>query len=137
VNKWTASDQFSVQGSGSQITPLPLIKLSPQLMQVENLSLSSVSRSVRAVGAGDLRDALQGPPTSAGQNSHEPNFARHDIKPSSTEQTLLAGRVTDSPGAVQELFASIGLGIRKESTQVRLRPQFTSTKVGHAGTQVD
>lgn len=39
---------------------LPLLKLSPALMAIENLSLQSLTRSVRGVGVMDLREALEG-----------------------------------------------------------------------------
>jgi hypothetical protein len=38
----------------------PLLKISPALMQVENLSLQSLARSTRGVGVTDLREAIQG-----------------------------------------------------------------------------
>jgi len=107
-----SGDHFSLQGNGSHVAPLPLIKLSPQLMHVENLSLSSVARSARAVGAGDLRDALQPIPI---QSKYEHVFTKRDYDPSAKEQEPIDKiTVTDSPGAVQELFARIGLGISKE-----------------------
>ncbi len=38
----------------------PVLKLSPALMYIENLSLQSLARSSRGVGVSDLRDALEG-----------------------------------------------------------------------------
>jgi protein EFR3 len=38
----------------------PHLRLAPSLMQIENLSLQSLSRSSRGVGVTDLREALEG-----------------------------------------------------------------------------
>ena len=38
----------------------PVLKISPGLMQISNMSLQSLARSTRGVGVNDLRDALQG-----------------------------------------------------------------------------
>jgi len=126
-------DQFSLQGGGSAIAPMPLIKLSPQLMQVENLSLTSVARSFRGVGAGDLRDALQGSSaTSTEATKFEPTASKRSHKTSlvpSVKRRPSIGRVSDSPDAVRELFASIGL--HKEHAKNKLKPPFSAYKSGN------
>ncbi|PPQ80962.1 hypothetical protein CVT26_003523 [Gymnopilus dilepis] len=38
----------------------PLLKISPALMQIENISLQSLARSTRGLGVTDLREALEG-----------------------------------------------------------------------------
>ncbi|KAF8914044.1 hypothetical protein CPB84DRAFT_1758234 [Gymnopilus junonius] len=38
----------------------PLLKISPALMQIENISLQSLARSTRGLGVSDLREALEG-----------------------------------------------------------------------------
>jgi hypothetical protein len=38
----------------------PLLKISPALMQIENISLQSLVRSTRGLGVTDLREALEG-----------------------------------------------------------------------------
>jgi hypothetical protein len=38
----------------------PVLKISPALMQISNMSLQSLARSTRGVGVSDLRDALHG-----------------------------------------------------------------------------
>jgi len=132
-----SSDQFSLHATNSNIVPLSFIKLSPQLMQVENLSLSSVARSARAIGAGDLREALHG--GSGLPDTSMPNRARYEssvslslAQQSKRDPGLPAGvhkpslsRLTDSADAVQELFASIGL--HKEPVPSKLRPRFQSS----------
>lgn len=82
-------------------------------MHVENLSLSSVARSVRAVGAGDLRDALEGSSVGMGRTKMDIiDGKRHPFHIEKRRPSIT--RVTDSPDAVRDLFASIGLGIRKD-----------------------
>lgn len=38
----------------------PLLKISPALMHIENISLQSLARSTRGLGVTDLREALEG-----------------------------------------------------------------------------
>lgn len=38
----------------------PLLKISPALMHIENVSLQSLARSTRGLGVTDLREALEG-----------------------------------------------------------------------------
>lgn len=38
----------------------PLLKISPALMHIDNVSLASLARSTRGVGVTDLREALEG-----------------------------------------------------------------------------
>ncbi|KAF9057699.1 hypothetical protein BJ165DRAFT_1422569 [Panaeolus papilionaceus] len=47
---------LSVRGDGVS----PLLKISPALMHIENISLHSLARSTRGLGVTDLRDALEG-----------------------------------------------------------------------------
>ncbi|KAF8897677.1 hypothetical protein BD779DRAFT_1492068 [Infundibulicybe gibba] len=66
--KWTAdsalrdsiernsSFESSTRGDGIS----PLLKISPALMHIENISLQSLARSTRAIGVTDLREALEG-----------------------------------------------------------------------------
>jgi len=144
-----ASDQFSLQGSGSNIAPLSFIKLSPQLMQVENLSLSSVARSVRAIGAGDLREALHGSGSnesglSGNRTRFEPSVHQHQQKrdpgipniDANTRRRPSVSRLGVSPNAVQEIFASIGLQDEPVPSK-KLKPRFhanASSKLKEAAT---
>ena len=46
----------SLRGDGVS----PLLRISPALMHIENLSLHSLTRSAKSVGVTDLREALEG-----------------------------------------------------------------------------
>ncbi|KAJ7094623.1 hypothetical protein B0H15DRAFT_969617, partial [Mycena belliarum] len=48
--------ETTIRGDGIS----PLLKISPALMHIENISLQSLARSTRGVGVTDLREALEG-----------------------------------------------------------------------------
>ncbi|KAJ7684029.1 hypothetical protein B0H17DRAFT_1333101 [Mycena rosella] len=48
--------ESTIRGDGIS----PLLKISPALMHIENISLQSLARSTRGVGVTDLREALEG-----------------------------------------------------------------------------
>ncbi|KAJ6598911.1 hypothetical protein DFH09DRAFT_1129548 [Mycena vulgaris] len=48
--------ESTIRGDGIS----PLLKISPALMHIENMSLQSLARSTRGVGVTDLREALEG-----------------------------------------------------------------------------
>jgi len=48
----------------------PLLKISPALMHIENISLQSLARSTRGLGVTDLREALEG------RSMSNPNLVR-------------------------------------------------------------
>ncbi|PPQ99057.1 hypothetical protein CVT24_003617 [Panaeolus cyanescens] len=52
----TSAYDLSVRGDGVS----PLLKISPALMHIENISLHSLARSTRGLGVTDLREALEG-----------------------------------------------------------------------------
>lgn len=49
---------LNVDNSSDDVSPL--LKITPALMYIENLSLQSLARSSRGVGVNDLREALEG-----------------------------------------------------------------------------
>ncbi|KAG5221564.1 plasma membrane localization protein [Salix suchowensis] len=57
---FTAIDQSSGFESVRGDIVSPLIRISPALMNIENVSLHSLARSTRGVGVADLREALEG-----------------------------------------------------------------------------
>lgn len=57
---FTAIDQSSGFESVRGDVVSPLIRISPALMNIENVSLHSLARSTRGVGVADLREALEG-----------------------------------------------------------------------------
>ncbi|EIN10313.1 hypothetical protein PUNSTDRAFT_112183 [Punctularia strigosozonata HHB-11173 SS5] len=52
----TEQNAHSIRADGTA----PLLKISPALMHIENLSLASLNRPTRGVGVNDLREALEG-----------------------------------------------------------------------------
>lgn len=54
----TSSTGYDATRRGDGISPL--LKISPALMQIENISLQSLARSTRGLGVTDLREALEG-----------------------------------------------------------------------------
>lgn len=114
----------------------PLLKLSPALMAIENLSLQSLTRSVRGVGVTDLREALEGRagasnPTLARQPSmstlnhslsHEFHPTRHAFAPGKATSKQRA--VTADSGEVRDVLNK--LGIRKYSGNSLLKSSFPS-----------
>ncbi|KAI6034388.1 hypothetical protein BKA83DRAFT_89793 [Pisolithus microcarpus] len=115
----------------------PLLKLSPALMAIENLSLQSLTRSVRGVGVTDLREALEGRagasnPTLARQPSmstlnhtlsHESYPTGHAFAPDKARSKKRA--VTTGSGEVRDVLNR--LGIRKYSGNSLLKASFPTT----------
>ncbi|KAG2156199.1 hypothetical protein DEU56DRAFT_224351 [Suillus clintonianus] len=114
----------------------PLLKLSPALMAIENLSLQSLTRSVRGVGVTDLRDALEG---RAGASNpalvRRPSVSTLDCSPSldlrSSPLGLTRSRsrpkkraVTSSAGEVRDVLNRLGIG--KQNGSSLLKASFQS-----------
>ncbi|KAJ7283934.1 hypothetical protein C8J57DRAFT_1293970 [Mycena rebaudengoi] len=57
-NSVERSTQFESTIRGDGVSPL--LKISPALMHIENISLQSLARSTRGIGVTDLREALEG-----------------------------------------------------------------------------
>ncbi|KAI6163062.1 hypothetical protein EDD17DRAFT_1477213 [Pisolithus thermaeus] len=112
----------------------PLLKLSPALMAIENLSLQSLTRSVRGVGVVDLREALEGRagasnPTLARQPSTSTlnHTSSHEFHPTGRPFALDKARskkraVTTGSGEVRDVLNR--LGIRKYSGNSLLKASF-------------
>ncbi|KAG6333667.1 hypothetical protein ID866_5425 [Astraeus odoratus] len=100
----------------------PLLKLSPALMAIENLSLQSLTRSARGVGVTDLREALEGragvsnpalaraPSVSTLDHSPSLNFypGRHALVP--TQSRTKKRAVTAGSGEVRDVLNRLGIG---------------------------
>ncbi|KAG2154934.1 uncharacterized protein EDB93DRAFT_124660 [Suillus bovinus] len=114
----------------------PLLKLSPALMAIENLSLQSLTRSVRGVGVTDLRDALEG---RAGASNpalvRRPSVSTLECSPSldlrSSPLGLTRSRsrpkkraVTSSAGEVRDVLNRLGIG--KQNGSSLLKASFQS-----------
>ncbi|KAG1783176.1 hypothetical protein EV702DRAFT_1176389 [Suillus placidus] len=109
----------------------PLLKLSPALMAIENLSLQSLTRSVRGVGVSDLRDALEG---RAGASNpalvRRPSVSTLECSPSldlrSSPLGLTRSRsrpkkraVTSSAGEVRDVLNRLGIGKQNGSSLLK------------------
>lgn len=109
----------------------PLLKLSPALMAIENLSLQSLTRSVRGVGVTDLRDALEG---RAGASNpalvRRPSVSTLECSPSldlrSSPLGLTRSRsrpkkraVTSSAGEVRDVLNRLGIGKQNGSSLLK------------------
>ncbi|EAU84904.2 EFR3 [Coprinopsis cinerea okayama7 len=117
----------------------PLLKLSPALMQIENLSLQSLAKSTRGLGVSDLREALEGR-----NNMSNPALAKaasistYDYTSSMTGGDVLSGlgltptrsRTKASPrkasatsGDVKDVLSKLGIG---KQSNTRLKTPFQS-----------
>ncbi|KAG8218633.1 hypothetical protein J3R82DRAFT_4297 [Butyriboletus roseoflavus] len=115
----------------------PLLKLSPALMAIENLSLQSLTRSVRGVGVTDLREALEGRagasnptlvrPPSVSTLDHAlsfdfqtPRLALTKPKPRFKKRAVTAGS-----GEVRDVLNKLGIGKPNGTTNL-LKTSFSS-----------
>lgn len=115
----------------------PLLKLSPALMAIENLSLQSLTRSVRGVGVTDLRDALEGRagasnPTlvrvpSVSTLDHTMSFDAHAprLAPTKPRPRFKKRAVTAGSGEVRDVLNKLGIG-KPTGTSSLLKSSFPS-----------
>ncbi|KAG6378718.1 hypothetical protein JVT61DRAFT_12991 [Boletus reticuloceps] len=115
----------------------PLLKLSPALMAIENLSLQSLTRSVRGVGVTDLREALEGRagasnptlahPPSVSTLDHALSFDIHTprLAPTKPKPRFKKRAVTAGSGEVREVLNKLGIG-RPNGTTNLLKASFPS-----------
>lgn len=115
----------------------PLLKLSPALMAIENLSLQSLTRSVRGVGVTDLREALEGRagasnPTLARAPSvstldHTMSFDLHvpRLAPTKPKPRFKKRAVTTGSGEVRDVLNKLGIG-KPNGTSNLLKASFPS-----------
>ncbi|KAF9226605.1 hypothetical protein BS17DRAFT_800622 [Gyrodon lividus] len=100
----------------------PLLKLSPALMAIENMSLQSLTRSVRGVGVTDLREALEGRagvsspalvrPPSLSTLDHSTTFDLHSprLVLTKTKSRPKKRAVTAGSGEVRDVLNRLGIG---------------------------
>ncbi|KAF8138461.1 hypothetical protein EV363DRAFT_1520744 [Boletus edulis] len=115
----------------------PLLKLSPALMAIENLSLQSLTRSVRGVGVTDLREALEGRagasnptlahPPSVSTLDHALSFDIHAprLAPTKPKPRFKKRAVTAGSGEVREVLNKLGIGKPNGTTNL-LKASFPS-----------
>ncbi|KAH7931244.1 hypothetical protein BV22DRAFT_1027474 [Leucogyrophana mollusca] len=124
--KWSADtalrDSVERPSSSRQVGEgSPLLKLSPALMAIENMSLQSLTRSVRGVGVTDLRDALEGRggasntalarPPSISTLDHTSSFdLSNRLDLTRTRSRPKKRAVTSGAGEVREVLNKLGIG---------------------------
>lgn len=96
----------------------PLLKISPALMQIENLSMQSLS--TRALGVSDLREALEGKNSMSNPAlARPPSVSTYDytssmtgglspMRPRSRARSVKKGRT--GSGDVKDVLSMIGIG---------------------------
>ncbi|KAF8318102.1 hypothetical protein DL93DRAFT_427020 [Clavulina sp. PMI_390] len=123
------------------------LKISPQLMHIDNKSLASLARSTRNVGVGDLREALEGRASanrssvglgyhgspsmsSIGHHSSVDHSGEHGENPvlNQLQARLRAtSALKDANGEVKDILNKLGIGKQSASrTGVRTKPAFKS-----------
>ncbi|KAG6821583.1 hypothetical protein H0H93_000092 [Arthromyces matolae] len=138
--QWTPEEALnsSVERSSSFDTTLrgdglsPLLKISPALMHIENISQHSLARSTRGVGVADLRGALEGRHSMSNPNLARPaSISTLEHAPSTTEggflkltQTRSRPRnqkrpATRGAGEVRDVLNKLGLGGKQNGTLLK------------------
>lgn len=118
VLRRTAIEQnmHAIRADGSA----PLLKISPALMHIENLSLASLNRPTRGVGINDLREALEGRSSiSLAQRAPSISTLDHGSSIGTYDPlalTLTRSRTKKSPlkgkgaGEVRDVLNKLGIG---------------------------
>ncbi|PSS05382.1 hypothetical protein PHLCEN_2v3871 [Hermanssonia centrifuga] len=115
----------------------PLVKVSPALMHIENLSRASLARSTRGVGVTDLREALEGRSSLSNTNLantaaslstldhpstvHGEAYKLAPVRSRPQQRSKLAG-----PADVKDVLNKLGIG--KTNGNGMLKPSFSSKK---------
>ncbi|KAF7793699.1 hypothetical protein EIP86_004815 [Pleurotus ostreatoroseus] len=114
----------------------PLVKVTPALMHIENLSRASLARSTRGVGVTDLREALEGRSSLSNPNLTNTAASLSTLEHSSVapgeqykltpvrsrpQRNKLAG-----PADVKDVLNKLGIG--KANTAGMLKPSFSAKK---------
>lgn len=106
-------------------------------MAIENLSLQSLTRSVRGVGVTDLRDALEGRagasnptlirPPSVSTLDHTMSFDMHTprLAPTKSKPRFKKRAVTTGSGEVRDVLNKLGIGKPNGTTNL-LKASFPS-----------
>ncbi|OCB87558.1 hypothetical protein A7U60_g5464 [Sanghuangporus baumii] len=116
----------------------PLLKISPALMHISNLSLQSLTRSNRGVGVNDLRDALEGrgamsnialsqgraPSVASIGATHSGASGESATSPSIWSATRPRPRllIGESRKDVKNVLDKLGIGSNKTTSPPRLSP---------------
>lgn len=113
----------------------PLLKISPALMHIENVSLQSLTRSARGLGVTDLREALEGRgsmsnpalvrPPSVSTLDHASSFISGDptLRLTQTRSRSRTKRPSSrNAGEVRDVLSRLGIG--KQNNAAGLRSPF-------------
>ncbi|KDQ20494.1 hypothetical protein BOTBODRAFT_309207 [Botryobasidium botryosum FD-172 SS1] len=112
-----------------------LLKFSPALMNIDNMSLQSLIRTNKGVGIGDLREALEGRPSSStsalvgaasiftAESSIHPHQSGPNRSPGGASQKK---RLHGRPGEVRDVLNQLGVG--KLNSSGLLRAPFSERK---------
>ncbi|KAJ3573353.1 hypothetical protein NP233_g2488 [Leucocoprinus birnbaumii] len=111
--------EATVRGDGVS----PLLRISPALMQMNNMSLQSLARSTRGLGVTDLREALEGRSSMSNPAlARPPSISTYDhgsslvsgengVRPQSRSRSRSKKRATPSAaGEVRDVLSKLGLG---------------------------
>jgi hypothetical protein len=118
----------SLRGDGIS----PLLKLSPAMMHIDNVSLHSLARSTRGVGVTDLREALEGRSMSNPALVKAPSISTLDHPSSIGAGDLFSNRLTLSrskskkrrpatsgPDEVRDVLGKLGIGKQNGSSLLK------------------
>ncbi|GLB33952.1 putative cellular morphogenesis-related protein [Lyophyllum shimeji] len=133
----SSSYENTVRGDGLA----PLLKISPALMHIENISQQSLARSTRGVGVADLRGALEGRSSMSNPALARPaSISTLEHAPSTTEagnlrltQTRSRGRnkkrsTPNGPGEVRDVLNRLGIGKQNGSLLKASFPPFQKSE---------
>jgi len=121
-----------------------LLKFSPALMNIDNMSLQSLIRTNKGVGIGDLREALEGRPSSStsalvgaasiftAESSIHPHQGGPTRSPGGTPQSKK--RLHGRPGEVRDVLNQLGVGKLNSSGLLRAPFSDRSTSISAAST---
>ncbi|KAF8812578.1 hypothetical protein BYT27DRAFT_7183025 [Phlegmacium glaucopus] len=113
----------------------PLLKISPALMHIENISLQSLTRSTRGLGVTDLREALEGRssmsnpalvrPPSISTLDHASSFMGGDpaLRLTQTRSRSRTKKLSSrNAGEVRDVLSRLGIGKQNNAARLKSPP---------------
>jgi hypothetical protein len=125
VERTTSLESF--RGDGVS----PLLRISPALMHIENLSLHSLNRSAKSVGVTDLREALEGrssmsnpalasPPSISTLEHATSKTGNSALAPSTLIPAWSKKRITaPRPAEVRDVLNKLGIGRQSRTSLLK------------------
>ncbi|KAJ7781089.1 hypothetical protein B0H16DRAFT_1877878 [Mycena metata] len=130
--------ESTIRGDGIS----PLLKISPALMHIENISLQSLARSTRGIGVTDLREALEGrssmsnpalvKPPSLSTLDHASSIGMESRLNRPRSRTRSRRVPPSGPGEVRDVLNRLGIG---KQTGSLLKSSFPPVPVPKVGAQ--